>query len=96
MTITYDPVKRQRTLEERGLDFEDAPLVFSGTTFEVVDIRRDYGEERRICFGHLTGRIVVVGFVQRGEVRHVFSMRKANARETKRLAPILGLRPEES
>ena len=55
MTITFDPVKRQRTLEERGLDFEDAPLVFSGTTFEIVDIRRDYGEERRICFGYLAG-----------------------------------------
>jgi uncharacterized DUF497 family protein len=41
-------------------------------------------------------QIVVVGFVQRGEVRHVFSMRKANARETIRLAPILEFGPEES
>ena len=96
MTITYDPVKRQRTLEERGLDFEDASIVFAGTTFEVVDVRRDYGEERWICFGRLAGRIVVVGFVERGESRHVFSMRKANARETIRLAPILGFGPEES
>jgi uncharacterized DUF497 family protein len=38
---------------------------------------------------------VVVGFVQRGELRHVFSMRKANARETTRLAPILEFGPEE-
>ncbi len=96
MDITYDPVKRQRTLEERGLDFEDASIVFSGITFEVVDTRCDYGEERRICFGRLAGRIVVVGFVQRGELRHVFSMRKANARETIRLAPILEFGPEES
>ena len=95
MDITYDPVKRQRTLEERGLDFEDASIVFSGITFEVVDTRCDYGEERRICFGRLAGRIVVVGFVQRGELRHVFSMRKANARETIRLAPILEFEPEE-
>ena len=95
MDITYDPVKRQRTLEERGLDFEDASIVFSGITFEVVDTRCDYGEERRICFGRLAGRIVVVGFVQRGELRHVFSMRKTNARETIRLAPILEFGPEE-
>jgi uncharacterized DUF497 family protein len=95
MDITYDPVKRQRTLEERGLDFEDASIVFSGITFEVVDTRRDYDEERRICFGRRAGRIVVVGFVHRGEVRHVFSMRKANAREKARLAPLLEIGPAQ-
>jgi len=88
-------VKRQRTLEERGLDFEDASIVFSGITFEVVDTRRDYDEERRICFGRLAGRIVVVGFVHRGEVRHVFSMRKANAREKARLTPLLEIGPAQ-
>jgi uncharacterized DUF497 family protein len=40
-------------LDERGLDFEDAPVVFSGLTFEVEDIRQDYGETRMICFGYL-------------------------------------------
>jgi uncharacterized DUF497 family protein len=30
MRITYDPAKRQKTLDERGLDFEDAPAVFAG------------------------------------------------------------------
>lgn len=30
MRISYDPAKRQRTLDERGLDFEDAPTVFAG------------------------------------------------------------------
>jgi uncharacterized DUF497 family protein len=38
-----------------------------------------------ICFGLLAHRLVVVGYVQRGEVRHIFSMRKANEREQKRL-----------
>jgi uncharacterized DUF497 family protein len=31
----------------------------------------------------LAGRMVVVGYVQRGSARHVFSMRKANNREIK-------------
>lgn len=61
MGITYDPAKRVKTLADRGLDFEDAPLVFSGVTFEVEDIRKDYGETRIICFGLLEGRMVVVG-----------------------------------
>jgi uncharacterized protein len=42
--ITYDPAKRARTLADRGLDFEEALVVFEGLTVEVVDTRKDYGE----------------------------------------------------
>ena len=89
MRVTYDPEKRERTLQERGLDFEDAKFVFSGATLEVEDTRKDYGEARIICFGYLAGRMVVVGYTPRGAVRHVFSMRKANAREQATVAPHL-------
>lgn len=89
MRVTYDPAKRERTLRERGLDFEDAAIVFAGMTLEVEDTRKDYGEDRIICFGQLAGRMVVVGYTPRGADRHVFSMRKANAREQARLAPLL-------
>ena len=91
MAVTFDPRKRAATLAERGLDFKDAELVFDGTTFEVEDTRRNYGEARIICFGVLRGRIVVVGYTPRGADRHVFSMRKANDREKARIAPLLGL-----
>ena len=91
MSVTYDPAKRTATLAERGLDFNDAELVFAGQTFEVEDNRRNYDEVRVICFGLLHGRIVVVGYTPRGADRHVFSMRKANDREKTRIAPILGL-----
>jgi uncharacterized protein len=88
--MTFDPAKRARTLAERGLDFADAALVFAGVTLEIEDTRKDYGEKRIICFGHLAGRIVVVGYTPRGAtVRHVFSMRKANEREQARVAPLL-------
>lgn len=89
MRVTYDSEKRERTLEERGLDFDDAEFVFSGTTLEVEDTRKDYGEVRIICYGLLAGRMVVVGYTPRGADRHVFSMRKANAREQTRIAPLL-------
>ena len=91
MAVTFDPGKRAATLADRGLDFRDAELVFAGTTFEVEDQRRDYGEPRIICFGVLRNRIVVVGYTPRGADRHVFSMRKANDREKARIAPLLGL-----
>lgn len=84
MKITYDPSKREKTLKERGLDFIDASLVFKGAVFEFEDIREDYQEKRIITVGHLDGRMVIVGYVKRGNTRHIFSMRKANEREIKR------------
>ena len=87
MRISFDPAKRLRTLADRGLDFEDAAIVFDGTTIEVEDTRKNYGERRMICYGMLSGRLVVVGYTLRGATRHVFSMRKANDREKARLRP---------
>ncbi len=42
-----------------------------------------------ITAGVLDGRIVVVVWTPRGRARRVISMRKANAREVKALAPYL-------
>lgn len=89
MHITFDPVKRDKALAERGLDFLDAEMVFKGMTLEVQDIRKEYGEVRVICYGFLAGRMVVIGYTPRGADRHVFSMRKANEREQVRIAPLL-------
>ena len=91
MRITFDPEKRVATLEERGLDFADAVEVFAGLTAEIEDTRKDYGETRIICFGLLRGRLVQVVYTPRDAGRHIISMRKANAREKARLAPILGI-----
>jgi uncharacterized DUF497 family protein len=71
------------------LSFEDAAQVFAGPTLELEDPRKDYGETRVICFGYLRGRLVVVGYTQRGSDRHVFRMRKANAREKARITPLI-------
>jgi len=89
MRITFDPAKRDKTFEDRGLAFEDAAIVFTGVTLEVEDTREHYGETRVMCCGWLQGRMVVVGYTPRGADRHVFSMRKANEREQKRIAPYL-------
>ena len=62
-------MKRERTLAERGLDFEDARFVFDGTTVEVEDVRKDYGEKRILCYGLLSGRTVVVGYFAATAIR---------------------------
>jgi hypothetical protein len=96
VAITYDPAKRAKTLKDRGLDFDDAAVVLAGVTLEVQDTRKNYGETRMICYGHLAGRLVVVGYAPRGNDQHVFSMRKANAREKKRTASYFEVKPAAS
>ncbi|WP_267426927.1 BrnT family toxin [Methylobacterium sp. GC_Met_2] len=81
MAIAYDSAKRDRPFTERGLDLETAELLFIGPRVTFLDDRRDYGEERLVTVGILAGRMVVVCWTPRGDDRHVFSMRTANARE---------------
>lgn len=90
MEISYDPDKRIRTLAERGLDFEDSAAVFAGKTVDYIDDRRDYGEVRWTSVGLLRGRMVVLVWTERGDVRHVISMRKANGREQEKHGRQLG------
>jgi uncharacterized DUF497 family protein len=89
MRITFDPAKRQKTLDERQLDFLDALTVFDGPNYRFTDERFDYGEERLVTIGLLQGRMVVVIWTPRGDVRHVISMRKANDREKVRYGKYL-------
>ncbi|MHB1757060.1 MAG: BrnT family toxin [Leptospirillum sp.] len=77
MKITYDPVKHLKTLKDRGLDFEEAVVVFASRHFT-------RGEDRFITIGRLRGRMVVLVWTMRGNATHIISMRKANDREAKR------------
>ena len=89
MRITFDRAKRERTLQERGLDFRQAREVFDGPHLTRPDERKDFGEARFISAGTLSGRIVIIVWTPRGKARRIISLRKANEREIKRLAPYL-------
>jgi uncharacterized DUF497 family protein len=85
VAITFDPPKRLRTLSERGIDFAvDAEKVFAGDTRTIVDDRFDYGEVRRLTIGWLNDRMVFMVWTQRGENRHIISMRYCHAKEQAR------------
>jgi uncharacterized DUF497 family protein len=88
--ITFDPVKRNAALADRGLDFVDAIEVFAGPTFSFVDDRFDYGEVRITTVGLLAGRMVIVIWTGDDQERRVISMRKANERERTRYRERLG------
>lgn len=83
MRITFDPAKRVKTLRERGLDFADANVVFTGETFSQPDDRWDYGEPRTVTAGYLRDRMVVIVWTPRGDARHIISMRYCHADEEK-------------
>ena len=81
MKIEFDPIKRNKALLERGLDFAMANLVFAGTHFTATDLRMDYAEVRFITVGPLKTDLVVMVWTPRGAARRIISMRKANERE---------------
>jgi len=81
--ISFDPMKRARTLAERGLDFADAGIVFAGVTATLRDTRSDYDEDRYITAGYLSGRRVVLVWTPRDDTRRIISMRFAHESEEK-------------
>ncbi len=83
LLFEWDDEKSRSNLENHGLMFEDAPLVFGGLCWTIEDKRRDCGEPRQITFGQLHGRLVVVAHTPRPGRTRIISMRKANQREEK-------------
>ena len=86
MLIEYDSDKPEKTLSDRGLDFCDAPIVWSGQHFTKIDNRIDYGEVRFITVGFIANTMVIIAWTPRSEglnqpVRRIISMRKCNERE---------------
>ena len=82
MKIEYDHQKRQATIEERGLDFDDAPVVFAASRrITWADSRQEYGENRLITMGELAGRLIIIVHTDRAGATRIISMRKANERE---------------
>lgn len=90
MEISFDPAKRKRTLEERGLDFADAGEVFAGPHTVLPDDRFNYGETRLISAGFLRGRMVAIIWTQRGSTRHIISMRYCHGKEEAKWRKHLG------
>ncbi|MEO5611824.1 MAG: BrnT family toxin [Sphingomicrobium sp.] len=51
MEISFDSEKRAWTVAHRGLDFDQATMVFAGPEHTVRHDRSDYGEERLFTYG---------------------------------------------
>ena len=83
MRIGFDPNKSAKNARERGLPFELAAELEWDRAVTSEDDRFAYGETRMVALVPLKGRLHVVCYTQRGDVRWIISFRKANAREVK-------------
>jgi uncharacterized DUF497 family protein len=85
MRFEWDEAKRLANIEKHGLDFNDAPELFTGQMVIVLDARLYYGEERFIGFGVCKQRVLAVVFTKKEpDIIRLISLRKANRREQKR------------
>ena len=74
--------KRQKNIDDRGIDFVDILPLFSqpeSVVFE--DKRRDYGETRYILMGELNDLFFQVAFTMRDTGIRIISARRGNKRE---------------
>jgi uncharacterized DUF497 family protein len=77
MKIEFDPVKNEKNIRERGINFELA-ADFDLTTAKIwPDTRKDYGEARYIALGYISGRLYSLVFSLRDDVLRVISLKKS-------------------
>ena len=83
MQIEFDPAKNASNLEKHGLSLALAAELDWDASLVWVDERHEYGELRMIALAPETGILYCVAFVDRGKVRRIISLRRANRREVK-------------
>ena len=83
MQLTFDPVKNDRNIQDRGLAFMLVSEMDWATAYIGEDQRKDYGERRFRVLGCINGRLYAAIFTPRVGKIHVISLRKANSREVK-------------
>jgi uncharacterized protein len=85
MHFEWDPAKNRANIRDHGIDFADAIAAFDGLTWERVDDREDYGEERWVALGLLQGIEITIVYTdlrtKRDVVRQIISARRATRDE---------------
>ena len=83
MRIEFDPAKDTGNHAKHGVSLALAAELDWEAALVWVDDRFDYAELRMIALAPKTGTLYYVAFVDRGEVRRIISLRRANRRVVK-------------
>jgi uncharacterized DUF497 family protein len=83
MRIEFDPTKDASNQLKHGVSLAMAAELDWDAAWVWVDERFDYNEMRMIALAPRTETLYYVAFVNRGDVRRIISLRRANRREVK-------------
>jgi len=86
MLIEFDPTKDAINRDKHGIPLGEAARIDWDSAVIWPDQRFDYGEDRMCSLGYIGARLYFVAFVDRGEIRRIISLRRANPREENRYA----------
>ncbi len=94
MAVGWDGPNRISNLEDHGVDFKDAALIFEDVYLEAEDRRGDYGEPRYRALGHVGDDYFMVAFTWRtrpgrGVVRRIISAWRVGDEGKRRYEAIL-------
>ena len=81
MDFDWHPLKRDKVLAERGIDFADAVAIFSGHVILNEDTRRDYGEARMTAVGCVGKLFYTVIYTDRDRIRWVITAWPSSRKE---------------
>jgi uncharacterized DUF497 family protein len=84
MDLEWDAAKDAENRRKHGLPLAAAARLDWDTSPIDPDLRRDYGERRWMATAPLDGRLHVCAYTLRGGRMRIISLRKANARETRK------------
>ena len=83
MRIEFDPAKDKANRVTHGVSLALAEKLDWDAALVWVDERFEYEELRLIALAPETATLYYVAFVERGSVRRIISLRRANRREVK-------------
>ena len=83
MWVDFDPAKDEANLAKHGVSLALAGQLDWDAALVWVDDRFTYDETRMIALAPAMNTLYCVVFVDRGEVRRIISLRRAERREVK-------------
>jgi len=84
----FAPNKDQLNLDKHGVSLSLASDLDWDAALLWIDDRREYGETRILALAPWMSILYYVAFVDRGNVRRVISLRRANRREVRRYVQV--------
>ena len=94
MRFEYDPNKERVNVDKHGVSMSLAARLDWDAAVLWIDRRHDYGEKRVLALAPHTGILYYVAFVDRGRVRRIISLRRANRREVRRYVQVIEEDPD--